>query len=359
MGRGRTSKGERVYGPYQHNNKWRVILRSASARHAHDFETLDEALAVRDSIGKVIATRTTRDVIDAYVQDKQASGVSERSCITARYRLMAFFGLRGAQLGGRLAAITAAKVSAHAEAYRASMATETQRMTFAECARFGAWCVDRGHMPRNVLAGLKHAGKVKRGKAQLTIDESRLFVGHCLRAAHAGDDAAIAALVALLCGLRATEIVERIGRDIDDGGTVLWITRSKTEAGKRRVAIPMELQPLLARLRRGGQDRLWPAADRHWVGYHVRRLCAAAGVAVVPPHGLRGTHATICAAVGASPDIVARSLGHTSYAVTAAHYADAGIVSDRRQATAMAALAGKQLPNSVPAGLRGGQSEFN
>ncbi len=359
MGRAREQTGERVYGPYQHNNKWRLVLRSGSARHAHDFATIDEALAVRDSIGKVIATKTIRDVIDAYVQDKQASGVSERSCTTARYRLMAFFGIKGTQLGGRLSAVTAAKAAAMADDYRSRMATETQRMTFAECARFGAWCVGRGHLPRNHLAGLKHAGKVKRGKAQLTIDESRQFVAHCLRAAHAGDDSAIAALVALLCGLRASEIIERIGRDVDDGGTVLWITRSKTEAGKRRVAIPAELQPLLGRLRRGGLDRLWPDADRHWVGYHVRRLCAAAGVAVVPPHGLRGTHATICAAVGASPDIVARSLGHTSYAVTAAHYADAGTVDARRQANAMAALAGKESPDSVPAGPFRGQGGFN
>ena len=95
------------------------------------------------------------------------------------------------------------------------------------------------------------------------------------------------------------------------------------------------------------------------MGYHVRRLCAAAGVSIVSPHGLRGTHATICASVGASPDIVARSLGHTSYAVTAAHYTNADVMADQRQTAVGQVLAVTKLGNSVTASAPGNRQGLN
>ena len=48
-----------------------------------------------------------------------------------------------------------------------------------------------------------------------------------------GDTGAVAAMMALLLGMRATEIVSRVVRDLDDNGRLLWIPTAKTEAGKR------------------------------------------------------------------------------------------------------------------------------
>ena len=49
---------------------------------------------------------------------------------------------------------------------------------------------------------------------------------------------AIAALVSLLMGMRASEITTRIVRDLDDSGRLLWIPHAKTEAGKRTLQVP-------------------------------------------------------------------------------------------------------------------------
>jgi integrase len=150
-----------------------------------------------------------------------------------------------------------------------------------------------------------------------------------------GDSAGTAAATALLLGMRASEIAERIVRDLDGGGRVLAVTASKTAAGVRRLRVPAVLQPLLHQLAAGKRaaDRLFGAGvNRHWVLRAVARVCRAAGVPAVTPHGLRGTHATLAVGAGISGDAVAASLGHESFAVTAAHYARPEAVSGAQAA---------------------------
>ena len=55
----------------------------------------------------------------------------------------------------------------------------------------------------------------------------------------------MAAMMSLLMGMRASEIVSRIVRDLDDEGRLLWIPETKTEAGKRTLPVPEVLQPYL------------------------------------------------------------------------------------------------------------------
>jgi integrase len=139
--------------------------------------------------------------------------------------------------------------------------------------------------------------------------------------------------------VEASEIADRIVRDLDGGGTKLLITRAKTEAGIRTMKIPTVLQPLLKELANGKQssDRLFGEVDRMWVRRHVRRLCKMAGVPMVSPHGLRGTHGRLAVEAGISGDVVAASLGHESFAVTQEHFAGrdaaAGPKADRVAAT--------------------------
>jgi integrase len=86
-------------------------------------------------------------------------------------------------------------------------------------------------------------------------------------------------------------------RDVDDAARVLWIERAKTRAGDRRLEVPEVLRPQLAALvaGRAPDAPLFGGHDRHWVGYHVRRLCRLAKVPVVCPHVLRGTQSSIAA----------------------------------------------------------------
>ena len=47
----------------------------------------------------------------------------------------------------------------------------------------------------------------------------------------------------LRLGLRAGEVVSRVVRDLDDGGWLLWIPCSTTEAGRRTLEVPELLRP--------------------------------------------------------------------------------------------------------------------
>ncbi|HRI55280.1 MAG TPA: tyrosine-type recombinase/integrase, partial [Pseudomonadota bacterium] len=146
----------------------------------------------------------------------------------------------------------------------------------------------------------------------------------------AGDPLAVGVLLMLLLGLRASEVLQRPVRDVDDGGRVLWITRGKTTNSRRRLQVPEVLQPLLRRLVHGKQPVAWllgatrTGRPKHleylWAKVHA--LCTVAGVPVVCSHSLRGLHSTLAIEAGATANLVAAALGHGSFAVTARHYAD-------------------------------------
>jgi len=72
----------------------------------------------------------------------------------------------------------------------------------------------------------------------------------------------------------------------------------------------------------------------------VKRVCVAAKVPVVCPHGLRGTHASVATAAGMSPDVVAGALGHEDSRTTLRHYADGQAVSDGAQGRALKVITG-------------------
>ena len=73
----------------------------------------------------------------------------------------------------------------------------------------------------------------------------------------------------------------------------------------------------------------------------LRRQCEAAGVSVVPPHGLRGTAGSWAKEVGVIGAAISRDLGHNGQAVTNRHYvkADAGAAAQAAQIAASLAPA--------------------
>jgi integrase len=163
---------------------------------------------------------------------------------------------------------------------RSEVAIDTQIGELATARTFASWCVDQGWLPSDPFDGLEVTGTRARGKAQLRIDEARRFVETALSE---GDERGLTAAMALLMGLRASEITNRVVRDVDDGARVLWIERAKTRAGDQRLEVPEVLQPRLAALISGRDPDapLFGDHDRHWVGYHARRLCRLAKVPVV------------------------------------------------------------------------------
>jgi integrase len=136
--------------------------------------------------------------------------------------------------------------------------------------------------------------------------------------------------------------LSRIVRDLDDGGQLLWIPDSKTEAGKHTLQVPEVLRPYLLALAEGkkAEELLFGYHDRNWPRKWVARICKAAGVPRVTAHGMRGLHGTLAVETGLSAHAVAAALGHESVTTTLQSYAKAGAGAGVRQQKVLTVLAG-------------------
>ena len=248
------------------------------------------------------------------------------------------------------------------------VAAASHRTVLAQSKRFFNWAVEHGYAPLNPFATVKPVGKPKVGKAQLRIDEARRFVATALSLAHQGDRAATAALMALMLGMRASEVLCRVVRDLDDNGRVLWITRGKTENARRRLEVPEILRWHLRCMSEGQQaeDLLFGSSPVHpdkpltdaWLWGHVRRICDQASVPRVSTHSLRGLHSTLALQAGATSSAVAAALGHGSFDVTAKHYAAPGTVEQLQRKAVEQTLASTTSDGLSAALSQGVPAEF-
>ncbi len=228
-----------------------------------------------------------------------------------------------------------------------AISVDYHRNTLAEAKTFLRWCVEQGWLRTNPLDGVQGRGKRQRGKTQLHTDEARLFEHEALQLVKDGDHGAIAALLVLYLGLRASEVTHLRCRDLDDGGSLLWVGEDaggrKTERARRQLGVPLSLRgPLLrARGKRSGDSWLWGELHwRNWVRTHVRRICEAVGVKAISAHGMRGTHGSLAARAGLAGELVAQQLGHEQVSTTERHYSTPEAQEAGSQVRVLARLGG-------------------
>jgi integrase len=261
-------------------------------------------------------------------------------------RLRAFFIDQEAQLVD----LTRARCQRYYDALRAAVSSATKRPysvdtcrnTLAEARMLLKFAIGKSWLRRSPLDGVEAHGKRRHGKEQLRLDEARRWLGKAVELAAAGDAGAVAAMMALLLGMRASEIVSRVVRDLDDDGKVLVIPESKTRAGRRQLQIPDLLQPHLQRLaaNKPPEARIFGSHWRDWIRKSVRRVCELAEVPMVCAHSMRGLNASLAVAAGATGHLVAASLGHESQTTTFQSYADPAAVAGAQQRRALRVLAG-------------------
>lgn len=342
MPRERTDK---IYGPFKHGRRWRVVLVGADGTRSHPseseggpsgFATREAADIYIDEWRKDAEERTVAGAVDEYLAHLRARGKRPGTVTTARYRLRGL--LRTVERDRALRTLTPRVARELLERRQTEVVTDTQVGELTAARGFAAWCVGRGWLSGDPFAGLEHAGARARGKAQLRIDEARRYVECALSE---GTEAGLAAAIALLMGMRASEITGRVVRDVDDGARVLWIEHAKSRKGDRHLEVPAVLRPRLAELAagRGGGEPLFGDVDRHWLYRHVQRLCKAAGVPLVCTHGLRGTQASI-SVLAVPAEHVAAALGQTGPAVTRRHYLAAGAERTGQQRAALRVITG-------------------
>lgn len=219
---------------------------------------------------------------------------------------------------------------------------DTHRNALMEARSLLKWCVSRRWLRANPLEGIEGKGKRRHGKPQLRIDEARRWMAKAVELAEAGEGGAVAAMMTLLLGMRASEVVGRVVRDLDDDGRLLWIPDSKTEAGRRKVEVPEVLRPHLQALAAGkvGNAPLFGEHWRDWPREWVQRICGEAGVPVVSAHSMRGLHATLAMSAGITAHVVAASVGHESERTTVESYAKPEAVAAAQQRRTLAILGG-------------------
>lgn len=325
-------KRDRAYGPYKHRNKWRVVLVGADGERTT--ATFASEVVARKRVAEVNAEaigRTVTNAIEAYLAESTSKPRSKRA-VGDRLR-----GITGN--GNRLLRKLTPQIARELFAARAEKTSgDTQFHELAGARAWAAWCIEKGWLHVDPFVGLKPTKPRKRGKPQLRIEEARKLLETCLAEQ---TPVATAVALALLCGMRASSVTDRTVRDLDDGARVLWIENDKTDAGDRRLEVPEVLRPRLAALAAGrpGGAKLFVDGNRDWLRYHTRRLCRVAGIAVVSPHSLRGTHASLARPV-VPVEHVARVLGHSSPVITQRHYLAPGIEQEIDQRAVLTVLDG-------------------
>lgn len=301
---------ERVHGPYAHGNRWRVIYVGANgASEVESFESREAAQAAADTARKTADARTVGQAVQAYLDTR-----GEKDRQTTRYRL---YGVLRVLEGDRpLMSLNAALARRlYDQRCNEGLSGATMHGELAYAKRWGAWCVANGWLRINPFDGIEPRGEVNRGKAKLRVNASRQFLEYL-----AGDESleATAVLTAFVLGMRASSVVNRTVEDLDDCGRLLWIRNDKSRAGDREIEVPELLRHRLLALaaNKHPTERLFGALTRYGLHYHTIRLCAAAGVPRVTPHGLRGSGATRAVRLGGSVEEVAAAIGHADNGVT-------------------------------------------
>ena len=340
--------------PYRHHQKWRVWFRGLDGQKCHrTFDTQDAALAfIQKARSKLLPAggHPIGESVSRYIDSRKAS-LRPSSLQTLEFRTRTII------KGRDTVAVEIFPWTRAWNEHVAKQSVDSQHGILAAVRGFSDWCVKAGFLRRDPLAAFQIQGRKKRGKKQLHIDETGLYVQEALK--HP-DPLAIASITTLYTALRPGEAMNLLVRDLDADGTILWVERSKTEAGKRAVEVAEVLRPFLKSLAQGRKpqdylfdyqperSRICKDASKRRTGALLRRtrsLCKSAGLPVVCAHSMRGLHSTLAAGFGATGHVVAKALGHTSFNVTKRHYVDQDVLETASLRRTLKILQGGQSGN--------------
>ena len=307
----------RAHGPYRHGRKWRVHFVTGSGRHrSTSYETFNsraDAQRCFEAASAEAQGLTVSAAITRYLDAKRAQGRAALTIVAYDQRLRV---LLAEYLHRPLRSIANRGHAIYAAVLAGRSADGHQNLLVAG-RLFARWCVKHRWLRSDPFVDVEAVGQRVHGadKERLTTDESRKIEAWCL--AHPEDPGAVLTLGYLYLGARNTEFARRDVRDVDDDGRVLVIGKTKSKAGRRRLAIPDALAGMLRAICAGRApdapifvDANGRRMGRNTARKHVRRVCAAAGVRVLPPQGLRRTWSSLADAVGEAPLAIAKHLGH-------------------------------------------------
>lgn len=189
-------------------------------------------------------------------------------------------------------------------AAHAHLSPGTQRLRWSIVRQYLNWCVERGHIKKNPMNGIK-APKVPRAVHRALTREQTV----ALFAACSDNRDRLIVELGLQCGLRRAELAGLEVGDVDFRERVIFVREGKgghqREIGLTGAAV-VAIRAYLADARwisSGPLIQYYGPRHRHkhvqpkWVGAQVRRICWDAGIKSAPydgvsTHALRHTAAT-------------------------------------------------------------------
>lgn len=306
--------------------RYQVAVRTGEGKSkCPKFDSLKEAWKFvykfrMDTQAKMLSVE---DALEVYLKQLRDEGKSFAHRETTSHRIGGFL---APCLALPIRDMTPKKAALCYQAYRTNHAVATCDSALTQVRTFARWALQQKYTVGDFSSELVLLGTPNQGKPQLRLTETRKLARVCFDSFQEGNEAGLAVLLALALGLRASEIVKRKVRDIDDDGHLLWIDKTKSRAGKRRIRVPSFLVPMLLKQcdKKKGDDALFTYQGRSYVNDWTERFCKLAGVMKVTAQGLRGGFATLALEESSAPWTVARALGHASPAVTLGHYAELG-----------------------------------
>ena len=347
----RQGRKEAVYGPYRvSRGRWRIFYVGRDGRRSNqDYADEGQAqCAIKKARRGLSLTQglTVAEALDRHEVAMRAAGAKQSSVTTLRFRLDGFF---ESVLDEDLGSLTRPDLEGLLGEYAEDHSATTVLNVLDAVKAFYARAVSNKVVAGNPAQDIVGPGRRRRGKKQLRVDEARLWLACALEMAEKHHQA-LAATLALLLGMRASEIAGLAVRDLDDDGHLLWgaAAGGKTEAATRRLEVPELVRPLLLDRAQGraGDQPLF-GMTRHAVLCWVRKICGLAKVPMVSAHGLRGTHSTLATTAGATAHFVVSAMGHTSFDVTRKHYLAPGAEENARAKRTFEVLQGGKSVNDT------------
>jgi integrase len=355
----------RVKGPYSERGgtRFRIRIHDSTGHRDVYFPTLQEAHQGKKRAERELPAHkeghTLREALDECIQEKirrglcgQESAKEQRRCLSSW--LADYLDQDVGKLTSKAAAASYDNlVVTPTQKTRQPPRAATHRFYLKLARNLYRWMVRKGYLRENPFAEVKPVGRPARGKKQLRFEEAERFITVGFQLFDERQDwLALGAVTALLLGLRVSEVLHLRVRDLDCGGTKLWIAaidsyRGKTENARRDCELPKVLQPRLMKLAESrapdeylfGRARTGNPRCRQLLNAAVHRICKAASVPAVCPHSLRGLWATAGVHSGAVSHAVAATLGHGSFEITAKRYVQPGTIEGSRTSRLVGLLA--------------------
>ena len=295
----RAKSPPRIKGPYSERGGSRFRIRVCDMTGHRDlyFGTLLEAQTGIKQASRELGSHLSQKlgiVLDEYYQDKVRRGsCSSQSARDQRTCLRAWL---ADFLDEDLGKLTPKRAALHYERLVLTPTRKTghpptaatHRLYLSLAQRLFRWAIRKGYVRESPFAAVQPTGRPSCGKKQLRFEEAERFLTAGFQLFDEQQDAlALAAVTTLLLGCRSSEVLHLTVRDLDCGGTRLWVAaqdseyRGKTHNAARNPEVPDVLRPRLLQRIVGmsADDYLFGASARgrprcrQALNDAVRRVC--------------------------------------------------------------------------------------